>query len=72
LKQATKYTIEIDAPRAIELRFNIVSQWKAAGVDFQRDCVFVDEAGFHSQMMRNRAWSKVGTPAMSNYTIKKA
>jgi hypothetical protein len=56
LKQATKYTMERDAPRMIELRFNIVSEWRAAGVDFQRNCVFVDEAGFHSQIVRNRAW----------------
>jgi hypothetical protein len=34
LKQATKYTLERDAPRTIELRFNIITQWKAAGVDF--------------------------------------
>lgn len=25
--------------------------------------MFIDEAGFHSQLMRGRAWSKVGTPA---------
>jgi hypothetical protein len=63
LKQATKYSAERDAPRTIELRLNIVSQWKAAGVDFQNNCVFIDEAEFRSQMMRGRAWSKVGVPA---------
>ncbi|KAI9498066.1 hypothetical protein BDB00DRAFT_743823, partial [Zychaea mexicana] len=58
LKQATKYTLERDAPRTIQLRFDIVGQWKAAGVNFQENCVFVDEAGFHSQLMRGRAWSR--------------
>ncbi|CEP19269.1 hypothetical protein [Parasitella parasitica] len=64
LKQATKYTAKRNAPRTLELRFNIVSQWKAAGVSFGENCVFVDEAGFHSQLMRSRAWSKVGFPAI--------
>jgi hypothetical protein len=64
LKQATKYTIEQDTPRTIELRYNIVSQWKAAGVNFRENCVFVDETGFNSKLMRGRAWSKVGEPAV--------
>lgn len=64
LKQATKYTLERGVPRTIELRFNIDNQWKAAGVNFCENCDFVDEAGFHSQLMRSRAWSKVGDPAI--------
>ncbi|CEP10623.1 hypothetical protein [Parasitella parasitica] len=63
LKQASKYTAERDAPRKIKLRFDIITQWKAVGVDFKRNCVFVDEAGFHTQMIRGRAWSKKGDPA---------
>ncbi|CEP15290.1 hypothetical protein [Parasitella parasitica] len=64
LKQATKYTAERDSPRTLQLRFDIITQWKAAGVDFQKNCVFVDEAGFHTQMIRGRAWSKKGNPAV--------
>jgi thymidine kinase len=63
LKNASKYTEERNSVRTIDFRFDIVSQWKEAGVDFQRNCVFIDEAGFHSQMMRSPAWSKVGTAA---------
>lgn len=63
LKQASKYTIERDAPRTRNFRYEIINKWIVAGVDFQKNCVFIDEAGFHSQLMRGRAWSKVGTPA---------
>lgn len=63
LKQATVYTAERDSSRTIELRHKIVSEWKAAGVDFKKNCVFIDEAGFNSHMIRGRAWSKVGEPA---------
>ncbi|CEP06802.1 hypothetical protein [Parasitella parasitica] len=30
LKQATKYTAERDSPRTLQLRFDIITQWKAA------------------------------------------
>ncbi|KAI8635725.1 hypothetical protein BD408DRAFT_357050 [Parasitella parasitica] len=54
----------------IELRHKIVSEWKNAGVDFQRNCVFIDEAGFHSQMMRGKAWSKKVYLLLSKCTHK--
>ncbi|KAI8880951.1 hypothetical protein K501DRAFT_145610, partial [Backusella circina FSU 941] len=64
LKQASKCTQESDSPRTLELRHAIVSSWKADGVDFKKkNCVFIDEAGFNTHMIRNRAWSKVGEPA---------
>jgi cbb3-type cytochrome oxidase cytochrome c subunit len=55
LKQATKSAQERDTQRAIELRFYIFSQWKAIDINFRENCVFVDEAGFHSQLMRSSA-----------------
>lgn len=64
LKQAMKYTAERVAPRTIKLCFDIIIQWKAAGVDYQNNCIFVDEAGFHTQMIRGRAWSKKGDPTI--------
>ncbi|KAG2203646.1 hypothetical protein INT47_011740, partial [Mucor saturninus] len=36
--------------RSIELRFIIVSQWKAAGVSFSENCVFVDKVGFNEEL----------------------
>ena len=30
----------------------------------ESNCVFVDEAGFHTQMIRGHAWSKKGDPAV--------
>ncbi|ORE06626.1 hypothetical protein BCV72DRAFT_328292, partial [Rhizopus microsporus var. microsporus] len=37
---------------------------KAAGVDFQKNCVFIDEAGFSPHQIRSRAWSVKGTPVI--------
>jgi hypothetical protein len=63
LKQASKYNADRNSERTLLLRAEIVSKWKEVGVDFQKNCVFIDEAGFHTQMMRSRAWSKKGDPA---------
>ncbi|KAG0739549.1 hypothetical protein G6F16_011575 [Rhizopus arrhizus] len=64
LKTPHTYTMERDAPRTIKLRHQIITEWKAAGVDFQKNCVFIDEAGFNSHQIRSRAWSVKGTPAI--------
>jgi hypothetical protein len=36
LKLATKYILEHLVPRIIEVRLNIISQWEASGVSFQK------------------------------------
>jgi hypothetical protein len=41
------------------------------GVDFQKNYIFVDEAGFNTQMMRGRAWSRVGESAKSSFIAEK-
>lgn len=60
---------ERDVERTLRLRYEVVSKWKEMDVDFQKNCVFVDEAGFNTHMIRGRAWSKVGEPA--NTTVHK-
>ncbi|ORE03477.1 hypothetical protein BCV72DRAFT_213193, partial [Rhizopus microsporus var. microsporus] len=62
LKQASIYILERNSPRTVDLLHHRVAVWKAASIDFPKNCVFVDEAGFHSQMMIDRACSKAGGP----------
>jgi hypothetical protein len=69
LKRSSLYNEERDAEGIIRFRHEVVSKWKEIGVDFQKNCVFVDEAGFNTHMIRGRAWSKVGEPA--NVTVHK-
>ncbi|KAI8094820.1 uncharacterized protein B0P05DRAFT_461771, partial [Gilbertella persicaria] len=48
LKNSSLYTMNRDTNRTMGLRYKIITEWKAAGVDFQKNCVFIDEAGFNS------------------------
>jgi hypothetical protein len=69
LKRAFLYNEERDVERTLRLRYEVVSKWKEIGVDFRKNRVFVDEAGFNMHMIRGRAWSKVREPA--NVTVHK-
>ena len=71
LKDSHVYTMERDAKRTLDLRFNVVTAWKAAGFDFQTNCVFMDEAGFNAHQIRSKAWSVKGTPAIVSVPTQK-
>lgn len=48
----------------INARKDSVEEWIAdANMDFENNCVFIDEAGFNINITCNRDWSKKGTPA---------
>lgn len=41
-----------------------VESWLADSyMDFEKNCIFIDEAGFNLHISRMRGWSKVGKPA---------
>ncbi|KAG0743808.1 hypothetical protein G6F35_010349 [Rhizopus arrhizus] len=65
LKNVKPYKLERDSDRTIRLRFEFINAWKAIGVDYMKNCMFVDEAGFNSHQTGSRGWSKVGEPAVA-------
>ncbi|CEP16601.1 hypothetical protein [Parasitella parasitica] len=64
LKRLEKITGERNSERTLKLRKKSVQEWLADDeMDFERNCVFLDEAGFNLHITRNRGWSVKGTPA---------
>lgn len=58
--------------QSIYVMILLINKCKAASVDYQKKkCVFIDEAGFNSQLTRSRAWSKIGTPAKVSVNTQK-
>jgi hypothetical protein len=41
-------------------------------MDYIKNCVFIDKAGFHINLKRNWAWSRVGTKAVVTVPLTKA
>lgn len=48
----------------LQARYNWYMEWKDTDLDFAKNCVFIDESGFHINMRNNWARSTVGTPAI--------
>jgi transposase len=53
-----------NSPENMETRFEWFMKWKDFNLDFTKNCVFIDEAGFHINMRNNWARSKKGSPAI--------
>jgi hypothetical protein len=71
LKNSSLYTMDRDTNRTIWLLYKIITEWKAVGVDFQKNCVFIDEAGFNSHQIRSKAWSLKSEPAQVKVPTQK-
>lgn len=73
LKRAGKYPERRTDPETKQMRADFVQQRINEGnVDYQANCVFIDEASFNASMRRNYAWSKVGKPAHVQVPILRA
>jgi transposase len=54
-------------PTTIEKRKAVVESWlEDPEMDFEKNCVFVDESGFNFHMNRSRGWSKSGNPSKTS------
>lgn len=59
-----KLPAERITPRVISLRKQVIEDWERdSSMDFMKNCVFIDEAGFNMHVRRNVDRSKIGTPA---------
>jgi hypothetical protein len=47
----------------LQTRYEWFMKWKGSDVDFEKNCVFIDKAGFNINMRSNWARSAIGTPA---------
>jgi transposase len=64
LKKLEKLTVARNSDRVVALRKEKVEEWNATpGLDFCKNCVFIDEAGFNLHTQRNHGRSRKGTPA---------
>lgn len=47
----------------LQTRYEWFMEWKDSDLDYTKNCIFIDEAGFHINLRNNWARSAVGTPA---------
>ncbi|KAG1441614.1 hypothetical protein G6F56_011398 [Rhizopus delemar] len=63
MKKATLEAEARNSPENLQERFDWFMKWKDSDLDFIRNCVFIDEAGYHVNMRFNYAGSAAGTRA---------
>jgi hypothetical protein len=64
LKKLQKLPAARNSNRVLRLRKEKVEDWESTpDLDFTRNCVFIDEAGFNLHTQRNYGRSRNGTPA---------
>jgi transposase len=63
-KRAHFQPVERGTPEKIEQRYNWAKNLEDTDIDFESNCVFIDEAGFHINMKRTFAWGRVGKRAI--------
>jgi transposase len=64
LKKARLQPIDRNSEEKIQERLGWDRKWEKTGMDFTRNCVFLDESAFHINLKRSMAWSKKGSPAV--------
>lgn len=47
----------------LQTRYEWFMEWKDSDLHYTKNCIFIDEAGFHINLRNNWARSAVGTPA---------
>ncbi|KAG1474713.1 hypothetical protein G6F56_000181 [Rhizopus delemar] len=61
-----------NSPENMETRFEWFMKWKDSNLDFTKNRVFIDEAGFHINIRNNWARSKKGSPAIVKQSTTRA
>lgn len=67
VKKLEKVTEYRTLPSTIEKRKAVVQSWlEDPEMDFEKNCVFLDESGFNFHMNRDRGWSKSGNTSKTS------
>ncbi|KAG1344247.1 hypothetical protein G6F62_004549 [Rhizopus arrhizus] len=64
LKGVQLEPVERNTPERILARKEWVEGLRDTDVDYMRNCVFIDEAGFNANLRRSQGWSPKGQPAI--------
>lgn len=70
-KNARHESIERNSPAKLQQRFNFVQQILESGINYLKECIFLDEAGFNKNMKRSQGWAPKGkTPVILTPSTK--
>lgn len=72
LKRATRWPEVRANDDNVQKRYEWVIRWSKTDMDFSRNCIFIDEAGFDINMKPSRAWAPRGQMAVTTIPTARA
>ncbi|KAG1494377.1 hypothetical protein G6F53_012586 [Rhizopus delemar] len=72
MKQTTCWPETRTSKENVQKRYEWVVKWNNTDMDFSRNCIFIDEAGFDINMRASRAWAPRGQMAVTTTPTTKA
>jgi transposase len=72
LKRTKPVEEKRNSPEVIKSRAYFVSKLQDLGISYKTNCIFVDEAGFNSNLIRGKGYSKRGENAIVKTKTKRA
>ncbi|CEP19424.1 hypothetical protein [Parasitella parasitica] len=72
LKRATRWPEARANDDNVQKRYEWVIRWSKTDMDFSRNCIFIDEAGFDINMKPSRAWAPRGQMAVTTIPTARA
>ncbi|KAG1450618.1 hypothetical protein G6F46_010751 [Rhizopus delemar] len=70
MKQTTCWPETRTSKENVQKRYDWVVKWSNTDMDFSRNCIFIDEAGFDINMRASREWAPGGQMAITTTTTK--
>ncbi|KAG2226244.1 hypothetical protein INT45_005916 [Circinella minor] len=72
IKVVSRHPVARDKEENLQKRADWVEKWVQNGMDYLKNCIFVDESGFDINMRRSRGWSPRGSKSITETPSTKA
>jgi transposase len=64
IKTVSRHPVARNSEKTMQERAEWVQKWINDGMDYLKNCIFIDESGFDINMRRSRGWAARGSPAV--------
>jgi transposase len=72
IKVVSRHPVARNKEENFQKRADWIEKWMRNGMDYLKNCVFVDESGFDINMRRSRGWSPCGSKTITETPSTKA
>lgn len=72
IKVVSRHPVARNKEENLQKRADWVEKWVQNGMDYLKNCIFVDESGFDINMRRSRGWSPRGSKSITETPSTKA